>query len=323
MERLKVASVQMECAPLDKRANLEKIARFAADAAARGAAIVAAPECAVVGYWHLRKRSLEELRALAEPLPGGPSAKRLLEIAAAEGILVGAGLVEIDPSGRLYNSYFVAFPDGRWAAHRKLHAFESPHIASGDRYTVFDGPGGWRVAVLICYDVNLCENVRIAALAGADLLLAPHQTGGCRSPNPHQMGLVDRALWDRRHEDPAAIEAEFRGPKGRGWLMRWLPARAHDNGLFLVFSNGVGPDDDEIRTGNAMVIDPYGRILVETWKAGDDMVVAELDPGLFHQNTGRRWIRTRRPELYGPLVERTGREVDTRTALAEEKDFGS
>jgi hypothetical protein len=40
------------------------------------------------------------------------------------------------------------------------------------------------------------------------------------------MGLVDRALWDNRHADPAAIEAELRGPKGRGWLMRWLPARA-------------------------------------------------------------------------------------------------
>ena len=32
---------------------------------------------------------------------------------------------------------------------------------------------------------------------------------------------------------PEAIEAEFRGPKGREWLMRWLPSRAHDNGLFI------------------------------------------------------------------------------------------
>ncbi len=32
--------------------------------------------------------------------------------------------------------------------------------------------------------------------------------------------------------------------------MRWLPSRAHDNGVFYLFSNGVGLDDDEIRTGN-------------------------------------------------------------------------
>ena len=55
--------------------------------------------------------------------------------------------------------------------------------------------------------------------------------------------------------------------------MRWLPSRAHDNGLFLIFSNGVGADDDEVRTGNAMILDPYGRILAEsrrsatTWSA--------------------------------------------------------
>jgi hypothetical protein len=83
----------------------------------------------------------------------------------------------------------------------------------------------------------------------AEILLAPHQTGGCDSPDPHTMGLVDRALWENRHTDPAAIEAELRGPKGRSWLMRWLPIRAHDNGLFLVYSNGVGVDADEIRTG--------------------------------------------------------------------------
>src|SRR5262249_2254020 len=155
-------------------------------------------------------------------------------------------------------------------------AFEHDAIRPGDEFTVFDTPHGCRVGVLICYDCNIGENVRITALQGAEILLAPHQTGGCASPDPNIMGLVDRALWDRRSEDPAAIEAEFRGPKGREWLMRWLPSRAHDNGLFLVYSNGVGVDDDEVRTGNAMVMDPYGRILAETWKADDAMVVADL-----------------------------------------------
>jgi hypothetical protein len=155
--------------------------------------------------------------------------------------------------------------------------------------------------------------VRITALMGAEILLAPHQTGGCDSPDPHTMGLVDRKLWDNREGDPAAIEAELRGDKGRGWLMRWLPARAHDNGLFLIFSNGIGVDDNEIRTGNAMILDPYGRILAETCRAGDDMVMADLDAALSERNTGRRWIVTRRPDLYGPLAQPTGREKDTRT----------
>jgi predicted amidohydrolase len=171
---------------------------------------------------------------------------------------------------------------------------------------------------------NIGENVRVTALKGAEVLLAPHQTGGCDSPDPHTMGLVDKALWENRHADPAAIEAELRGPKGRGWLMRWLPARAHDNGLFLVYSNGVGVDDDEIRTGllslrKPMILDPYGRILAETWKAGDDMVVADLDASLLEVSTGKRWIKTRRPELYGSLTIPTGLEQDTRAVRFDEK----
>jgi len=202
--------------------------------------------------------------------------------------------------------------------HRKLQAFEHAAIQSGSDYTVFDLPGGFRAGVLICYDCNLIENVRITALRGADVLIAPHQTGAVRSRNPHLMGLIERQLWDNRLKDPEAIEREFRGDKGRGWLMRWLPSRAHDNGVFVIFSNGVGVDDDEIRTGNAMILDPYGRILAETWKAADDMVLADLDPGLLTQATGRLWIQARRPEMYGQLSQPTGRERDTREMKFEE-----
>lgn len=147
--------------------------------------------------------------------------------------------------------------------------------------------------------------------------MAPHQTGGCQSGSPFAMGRIDVSLWQNRHEDREAIEAEFRGDKGRGWLMRWLPARAHDNGLFVLFSNGVGQDDDEVRTGNAMILDPYGRILAETWAAENRLVVADLDGSLQPRSTGARWLRARRPELYRPLVESTGREQDTRTVRFE------
>jgi predicted amidohydrolase len=313
MRDIRVASVQMEHAAGDKAANLEKVRRFAAAASEQGCEVVVFPECCLTGYWFLRHLSRDGLVELAEPVPDGPSSRALVALAREHGMTVGAGLVEIDTDGTLYNCYAVALPDGTVHRHRKLHAFVSEHIASGSEYTVFETPHGFRAGVLTCYDNNLGENVRIAALMGAEVLLAPHQTGGCDSPDPHTMGLVDRKLWDNREADPAAIEAELRGEKGRGWLRRWLPARAHDNGLFLIFSNGVGVDDDEIRTGNAMILDPYGRVLAETWKAGDDMVVADLDASLSEHNTGRRWIKTRRPELYALLAQRTGLEQDTRT----------
>jgi predicted amidohydrolase len=318
MRDVRVGSVQFEHAAGDKEANFEKIRRFAGEAAAKGVEILAFPECCITGYWFLRNLSREGLAALAEPVPDGPSTRALLELSKAHGMTIGAGLIEVDPGGVMHNTYVVAMPDGGWRLHRKIHAFESDDIVAGSEFTVFDTPHGCRVGVLICYDCNINENVRITALMGAEVLLAPHQTGGCASRNPHQMGLVDRDLWERRHSDPQAIEAELKGDKGRGWLLRWLPSRAHDNGMFLVFSNGVGIDDDEVRTGNAMILDPYGRILAETWRAEDALVVADLDASLLENTTGRRWISTRRPELYGPLAVSTGKERDTRSVRFDE-----
>ncbi|MGV3485034.1 MAG: nitrilase family protein [Planctomycetaceae bacterium] len=315
---LRVASVQLESAAGDKQSNFRKIESFAERAAQKGVQLILFPECCITGYWFIRNLSVDQLASLAEPIPGGDSTQRLVEIAKSHGMAVGAGLVETAEDGAFYNSYVVAMPDGSMHCHRKLHAFEHARIKSGNDYTVFDLPQGFRVGILICYDCNLIENVRINALMGADILLAPHQTGGVRSKNPNLMGLIDRDLWDRRKQNPQAIEAELRGDKGRGWLMRWLPSRAHDNGLFIIFSNGVGVDDDEIRTGNAMILDPYGRILAETCQADDAMVVADLDAALLTQSTGRAWIRARRPDLYQPLTIPTGRECDTRRLKFEE-----
>lgn len=315
---LRVASVQFESAPADKEANFKKIETFTADAAAKGARLVVFPEGCISGYWFVRHLSVAQLADLAEPIPAGPSTQRLVALARRHRITVGAGLFEAAADGVFHNSYVVALPDGTVHCHRKLHAFEHDAIKGGREFTVFDLPDGFRVGVLICYDCNLIENVRLTALRGAEVIIAPHQTGAVRSKNPHLMGLIERHVWDNRHRDPEAIRREFLGDKGRGWLMRWLPSRAHDNGVFLIFSNGVGVDDDEVRTGNAMILDPYGRILVETCAAGDDMVIADLDASLLEQATGHLWIQARRPELYGPLAEKTGRERDTRQLKFEE-----
>jgi len=309
---IRVATVQFQHAPGDKAYNLGRVRHFVDEAARAQVEIIAFPEMCLTGYWHVRKLSRDAIEALAEPVPDGPSSQALLRLSRDHGMTTGAGLIERADDGRLHNSYVVAMPNGDWAVHRKLHSFEHRSIIDGDRYTVFDTPHGCRVGVLICYDNNIVENARVTALLGAEILLAPHQTGGCNSVSPHAMKPVDPAIWERRHEDPAAIEAELCGIKGRGWLMRWLPSRAHDNGMFLVFSNGIGPDDDEIRTGNAMVLDPYGEVIAETRVPGDAMVIADLDASLLPTSSGRRWLRARRPELYESLTRRSGNEQETR-----------
>jgi predicted amidohydrolase len=319
MKPIKAAAVQFNHAPGDKALNLNRMHAFVDSAAAGGVNLLVFPEMCITGYWHIRRLGRSEIETLAEPVPDGPSCRQILEWSRMTGITIGAGLIEAGADGCLYNAYFVAMPDGRWACHRKIHCFISEHMSSGNQFTVFDSPFDCRIGVLICYDNNINENARITALMGADILLAPHQTGGCDSSSPRAMGLIDPALWANRQEDPEAIEAEFRGPKGMGWLKRWLPARAHDNGMFLIFSNGVGLDDGEVRTGNAMILDPYGEVLNETCKAEDLMITADLDPQALEMCTGRRWRRSRRPELYLPLTIPRGDEAPTRQLRFQKK----
>lgn len=313
MNPIKAAAVQFNHVAGDKAYNLGVVQDYVAKAAAQGVELLCFPEMCITGYWHVRNLSRDGIVQLAEPVPNGPTTERLLRLSKQFNITLGVGLIEIDDEGCLFNSYVVAMPNGDVARHRKLHCFISQHMSSGDQVTVFDTPQGVRVGILICYDNNIIENVRITALKGAEVLLAPHQTGGCHSPSPKCMGRIDVELWENREQQPKAIEAEFKGPKGREWLMRWLPARAHDNGMFLVFSNGVGRDDDEVRTGNSMILDPYGEVLAETWEANDAMVVADLDPQFLEKCTGQRWLTSRRPDLYEPLTKSTGKERETRT----------
>jgi predicted amidohydrolase len=301
-------SVQFNHKPSDKQFNFSRIREFVSQAANAGVKLLVFPEMCITGYWHVIGMNREEIAELAEPIPDGPSTQALLKLAKDNNMIIGAGLIEA-AGNNFHNSYVVAEPDGSWHVHRKLHAFENTNITPGNSYTVFDSMLGCRLGILICYDNNLVENPRITALMGAHILLAPHQAGGTASKSPYAMGLIDPDLWAERLSNPEAIEAEFRGDKGRGWLMRWLPARAHDNGMFLIFSNGVGEDSGEVRTGNAMLIDCYGRIITETWQASDALVIGELDLSLLDRCTGRRWLRARRPELYKPLVIPTGQEL--------------
>ncbi|MDT0235316.1 nitrilase family protein [Curtobacterium sp. BRB10] len=313
---MRVSTIQFEPIDGDVDANLKFIEQNVYAAVRSGADFVAFPEMCILGYWHLTMRERDELLELSEPADG-PSVSRILDLAVRANVGVGVGFLERHGDD-LFNSYAVCLPDGTAHVHRKIHAFEHEAISSGDRYTVFDTPWGVRMGVLICWDNNLVENVRITALLGADVLVAPHQTGGTDSRSPYGMKKIPVELWRNRHSDPKSMRDAIRGANGREWILRWLPSRAHDNGLFVVFSNGIGEDGGEIRTGNSMIIDPYGRIVAETDAAGAAIVTATLDLELLDMSTGRRWIAGRKPALYAPLIVSSGRERDARTARFSE-----
>jgi len=109
---LRVASVQMECAPGDKAANFSKIELWVARAASQDAGLILLPECCVTGYWFIRNPSVPQLAAPAEPVPDGPSIRRLSDLARRHQLTAGAGLIEAAEDGAFYNTFGAALPNG-------------------------------------------------------------------------------------------------------------------------------------------------------------------------------------------------------------------
>ena len=300
MNAIRIAAAQFENKDNDKAHNLSRIKDLTRRAADEGAQIVSFHEVCVPGYSWMQPLSRKELAEVAEPVPDGPSVKELIRIAKEYGTIVMAGLIEID-DGDIYNTYVTASGDGYITKFRKLHPFVNEHLCAGDEFNVLELLG-WKVGFLICYDNNLVENPRITAMLGAQIIFAPHVTG-CLPSNMPGRGVVDRELWENRHRDPVRLRQEFQGPKGRGWLMRWLPARAYENGVYYVFSNPIGWDYDTVKPGLAMIIDPFGEIIVESHALEDDVVVGLVTPEKLENTSGSRYLKARRPELYGKLVE--------------------
>ena len=300
MKKIKISTAQFENRSGDKTYNLSVIEKLAEGAAREGASAIAFHECSITGYSFARRLSKEQMLDLAEFIPGGDSIDRLTEISQRFNIAVLAGLFEKDINNKLYKAYVCVNRTGLVAKHRKLHPFINRHLTPGDQYCVFD-LDGWKSGILICYDNNIIENVRATSLLGADVIFMPHVTMCTPSPRPGA-GFVDPKLWYNRDNDPTSLRLEFDGMKGRQWLMKWLPARAYDNAIYAVFSNPIGMDDDQLKNGCSMIIDPYGDIIAECRKLGDEAVTAELTPGKLVKAGGYRYKQARRPNLYKDII---------------------
>ena len=300
MQNLKIATAQFEHRSNDKTYNLSVIKALAGDAAAKGAQVIAFHECSITGYSFARHLSKQQMLEMAEFIPEGPSVKELTQFAKESGIIILAGLFEKDADDNLFKAYVCVGPEGLIAKYRKLHPFINPHLTAGNEYVIFD-LFGWKCSILICYDNNIIENVRAVKLLGADIVFMPHVTMCTPSTRPGA-GFVDPELWKNREADPTTLRQEFDSLKGRAWLMKWLPARAYDNAIYAVFTNAIGMDDDQLKNGCSMIIDPFGDIVAECRSFDNEFVVATLTPQKLTDAGGHRYVNARRPELYGDIL---------------------
>lgn len=300
MNNLKISTAQFENKSGDKHYNLSVIERLSKKAAQEGSDVIAFHECSITGYTFARKLSKAQMIDLAEFIPDGESVLKLTAIAKQNNIVILAGLFEKDANDNLFKAYVCVDKNGLVAKYRKLHPFINPFLTPGDSYCVFE-IHGWNCGILICYDNNIIENVRATKLLGADIIFMPHVTMCTPSTRPGA-GFVDPKLWQNREADPTSLRLEFDGMKGRSWLMKWLPARAYDNGIYAIFSNPIGMDDDQLKNGCSMIIDPFGDVIAECRSFEDSFTTATITRDKLSQAGGYRYLKARRPELYKNII---------------------
>jgi len=137
---------------------------------ASGAQVVVLPELCTSGYVF---EDAAEARALAEPVDG-PTVTGWERLARERGLVIVGGLCERDGDA-LHNSAVLVDAGGVRAVYRKAHLWEQERLifAPGPAAPPVVDTAFGRIAVVVCYDLEFPEWVRLPALAGAELLCAP------------------------------------------------------------------------------------------------------------------------------------------------------
>lgn len=233
--------------------------------AASGADLVVTAEMITTGY-HIGARTHE----LAEPADG-PAAAKMAELARETGVALAYGYPESDGES-VYNSVQLIDAAGRRPAnYRKTHLFgdlDKTWFTPGAEPVVQADVGGFRVGVLICYDVEFPELVRAHALAGTELLVVPTAL-----MSPYE--LVADTL---------------------------VPARAYESQLFVAYANRCDTEQELDYCGRSCVVAPTGEVLARAG-AGPELITAEVSrDALVASRLENTHLADRRPELYRGLT---------------------
>jgi predicted amidohydrolase len=170
-QSVRIAACQVSLRVGDMEQNRATAADAVTRAALAGAQIVVLPELTPSGYVF---RDAAEVRSLSEP-PDGPTAAQWHDLAVRHEIVIVGGFSELGSDGLLYNSAMLVDPSGVRAVYRKAHLWdaESDFFTPGSEPPPVVKTSYGAVAMLICYDVEFPEWVRLPALAGAELLAVP------------------------------------------------------------------------------------------------------------------------------------------------------
>lgn len=269
MKKTKIALVQMESLVGKRQLNLEKIEYYIKESYKNKVDIICFPEAAIDGYSkEVHPAENEEVLEL----------QKLFNTWAREySITILVGFIEGNFTDKPYISYLIATPDGKIDFYRKSHLGKSEieHFSSGNELPVFKTPTS-TIGIQICWETHFPEISRVMALKGVDIIFTPFAS-------PVRTG-------DRRDI----------------WL-KYLPARAYDNTVFIAACNLIGINGKGTTYGGGlMVLDPKGNLIKEDFNEEESILFVELDPELINNirrqdNNSmkfRYYMNHRRPELY-------------------------
>jgi predicted amidohydrolase len=249
--------------------NLARLEAVAIQVRAEGADILIAPEMFLTGY----ALGPEAVASVSEPLDG-PSVTEARRIASANGLALVFGMPERGVDGNIYNTAIAIGRNGDLlATYRKTHLYGDVDRTQFSQGSALPQPfdlGGFRTALLICYDIEFPEVARSLALDGVQLIIAPTAV-----MKPYD--FVPRTL---------------------------VPARAFENQLFVAYVNRCGTEADFDYCGLSCVVGPDG---IDRVRAGPDEELVFTDIDIAEIELSRRdnpYLQDRRPELYGRVFDR-------------------
>ena len=225
------------------------------------------PELFASGYQFL---SQEEAHHLAEPVPDGPTVRRLVDIAKRRKMYLVAGLPE--RSGpRCYNSAVVVGPSGFLGCYRKTHLFyeETQFFTPGDSGFLVWDIGVAKIGVMICFDWYYPESARTLAMQGADIICHPSNLVLPNCPDS-------------------------------------MPVRCLENRVFAVTCNRVGREarggkEPLTYIGQSEVVSPKGVIQHRASRDREELAIVDIDPSEARNKRLNRYndlLQDRRASLY-------------------------
>jgi N-carbamoylputrescine amidase len=280
-KELTVAAVQ--CALGGSRDdNVRRVEALVREAAGRGAQIVLPPELFEGPYFPQEER--EGFFDWARPVEGHPTLQRFGALCEELAIVVPVSFFERDGTAH-YNSLALIDADGKnLGVYRKSHIPDGPGYE--EKYYFRPGNTGFKVwhtryapiGVGICWDQWFPEAARAMALMGAEVLFYPTAIGS----------------------EPASPEMDTRDP----W-QRAMVGHAVANAMPVVAANRHGTEGSMRFYGSSFVADPRGDLVATVGRDEDGIAMATFDLDTLRRNrAGWGFFRDRRPDLYGPLVDR-------------------